>query len=111
MILPRRDDDPMTTVDSVEFFEEYLAGRCTRQQLVDGVVRQLDRSDMKLTDVLRSMLVEAAGYLTKGELIEQVALAETDRRGWEDYERWCFDELDARRMRDAEEGVEAGVLW
>lgn len=111
MILHRGDDDPMTTVDSVEFFEEYLAERCTRQQLVDGVVRLLDRSDMKLTDILRSTLVEAADYLTKGELIEQVALAETDRRAWEDYENWCFDELDARRMRDAEEGIGAGGLW
>lgn len=97
--------DPLAVVDAAELFREYLDRNCADEELVQWVMRQMEDDNVGLTDSVRAILEEAVGYLSRGELIEQIMLNEQDRRRYPGYRRWCIRALEARREREVREGA------
>ena len=96
MTLLHKGDDPVAVMDTPERFEEYLVRWETREALTSGLLRQFETSTLTLTGPVRELLAEAVTCLTRDELAEQIALNESDRLAWADYEHWC------ERLADAE---------
>jgi hypothetical protein len=100
-----RTYDPIATVDSPDFFREYLRSSCSEEELAQWVMRHVEQSGLGMTDSVRAIVSEAVGYLPRGEMIEQVVLNERERQKSPGYRRWCIAELEAREERIVREGA------
>ena len=96
--------NPLASVDSVHLFRDFLEANCAEPELVQWVMRHLDRSPFGLTDSTRAIVAEAISYLSQRELIDQVVLNEHDRLSIPGYKRWCIQELEVQREREVRNG-------